>query len=198
WIAFEELSREEQDNFMFEEIGLELIEEVGGISYVKYFDYTMQTYLNSETIRSYYGEGMDDEDFMFYGPMGQFQIKGINYAPVLDFSEGKGSLADGRVFTQDEVDNGSSVAIISKKVAELNNLHVGDTFTLDNTIYDYDDETGEETVADARDVVLEIIGIFESQLMKEDTEEDSDQGMMDWLDIDYQNTIYVPNKVVSA
>ena len=26
WIAFEELSREEQDNFMFEEIGLELIE----------------------------------------------------------------------------------------------------------------------------------------------------------------------------
>lgn len=198
WMAYEELSFEEQENFMFEQIGVDLIEEVGSISYVKYYDYSMPTYLTSETTRSYYGEGMDDEEFMMYEPMGQFQVKGINYAPVLDFEEGKGNLVDGRVFTQDEINNGSSVTIISKKVAELNNLHVGDTFTLDNSIHDYDFETGEETVAVERDVVLEIIGIFESQLMKEDTDEDPNQGMMDWLDIDYQNTIYVANKVLSA
>lgn len=197
WMAYEELSFEEQENFMFEQIGVDLIEEVGNTSYVKYYDYSMPTYLTSETTQSYYGEDMIEEDMQFM-PTGQFQVKGINYAPVLDFAEGKGTLVDGRVFTQDEINNGSSVTIISKKVAELNNLHVGDTFTLDNNIHDYDFETGEETIGAERDVVLEIIGIFESQLMKEDTDEDPNQGMMDWLDIDYQNTIYVPNKVVSA
>lgn len=197
WLEYEKLSMEEQENFIFEEIGVDLIEEVGGISYVKYYDYTMSTWIGSESIQSYQGEN-EDEEIMHYGPSMDFQLKGINYAPVLDFEEGKGSLADGRVFTQDEVNNGSSVAIISKKLAERNNLHVGDTFTLDNVVYDYDYETGEEEIADSRDVVLEIIGVFESLLLNEDLGENNDQGMIDWLDIDYQNTIYVPNKVVSA
>ena len=195
WLEYEKLSMEEQENFIFEEIGVDLIEEVGGISYVKYYDYNMSTWLGSESIQSYQGEGVDEE-IIHYGPSMDFQLKGINYAPVLDFEEGKGSLADGRVFTQDEVNNGSSVAIISKKLAERNNLHVGDTFTLDNVVYDYDYETGEEEIADSRDVVLEIIGVFESLLLNEDLGENNDQGMMDWLDIDYQNTIYVPNKLL--
>src|SRR5699024_5741952 len=45
WLEYEKLSMEEQENFIFEEIGVDLIEEVGGISYVKYYDYTMSTWI---------------------------------------------------------------------------------------------------------------------------------------------------------
>ena len=127
-----------------------------------------------------------------------FRLKGINYAPVIDFEEQKGKLVDGRVFTQEEVDNGTSVAIISKKLAEKNNLHVGDTFTLANAVYTYDNETGEEKLVTSRDVVLEVIGLFESQSIKEDQGESSDNGMFDWMDIEYQNTVYVPNEIVAS
>src|SRR5690625_2979047 len=127
-----------------------------------------------------------------------FMLKGINYAPVIDFEEGKGKLADGRVFTQEEVDNGSAVTIISKKLAEKNNLQVGDTFTLINEVYTYDDKTGEEDLFSSRDVVLEIIGLFESYAVKEDQGDNQAQDMFDWMDMDYQNTVYVPNEIVAS
>ncbi|PIB49713.1 hypothetical protein AOA57_09845, partial [Pseudomonas sp. 2588-5] len=49
-----------------------------------------------------------------------------------------------------------------------------------------------------RDVVLEIIGLFEPQSAKEDKGESSSSGMIDFMDIDYQNTVYVPNEEVSS
>jgi putative ABC transport system permease protein len=195
--AMDALSDAELEGFEFQDLGIDLIKQIGEFSYVKYYDYSMVTYLGSESMESYQGEEMDD-DFVVSGPSMDYQLKGINYAPVLDFEEEKGKLIDGRVFTQDEVDNGTSVAIISKKLAEKNNLHVGDTFTLENAVYDYDEKTGEEELITSRDVVLEIIGLFEPQSIKEDQGDKSDQGMFDWMDMEYQNTVYVPNEIVAS
>lgn len=189
------LSEEEWETVEFGNLSVDQIKQIGELSYVKYYDYSMTTYLASESIQSYQGEGMEDE-FMMDGPV--FLLKGINYASVLDFEEKKATLIDGRVFTQEEVDNGTSVAIISKKLAEKNNLQVGDTFTLENAVYDYDEETGEESIFSSRDVVLEIIGVFERQAVNTEEKETSDGGMMDWMDIDYQNTVYVPNEIVAS
>ena len=197
WEAYEELSKEERDNFVPEELGVDVIEQVGALSYVKYFDYNLETYLGSDSLKSYQGEGMD-EDFVHFGPSMDFRLRGINYAPVVDFEEQKAKLVDGRTFTQDEVNNGSAVTIISSKLAEMNNLHVGDTFALKNEFYYYDYENEEEELINSRDLVLEVIGIFESQVVKENIEEDFDGGYIDWMDIEYQNTLYVPNKIVSA
>lgn len=194
------LSESELMEVEFEDIDIDLIKEIGELSYVKYYDYNMSTYMGSESIEAYYGEDMgedSDENIFIGGPSMDFELKGINYAPVLDFEEQKAKLVDGRVFTEDEIADGTSVAIISKKLAENNNLHVGDTFTLDNAIYDYNDE-GEEELLASRDVVLEIIGVFESQSIKEDQDDSSDNGMMDFMDFDYQNTIYVSNEIVST
>ena len=193
--AMEALSEADLEGLEGQNVGVDLIKQIGELSYVKYYDYSMSTNLGSESIESYQGEDMD-VDYIVEGPSMDFMLKGINYAPVIDFEEQKGELTDGRVFTQDEVDNGTSVAIISKKLAEKNNLHVGDTFTLDNAVYDYDDETGEEKLLTSRDVVLEIIGLFESQSIKEDTEDNSSSGMMDFMDVESQNTVYVPNEIV--
>lgn len=195
--ALDALSEAEMEESEIQNIDVDLINQVGELSYVKYYDYSMSTHLGSESIESYQGEGMED-DFIMEGHSADFMLKGINYAPVIDFEEQKGKLIDGRVFTQEEIGNGTSVAIISKKLAEKNNLHVGDTFTLDNAVYDYDEETGEEDLFDSRDVVLEVIGLFESQSIKEDIGDRSDNGMMDFMDFEYQNTVYVPNEIVAS
>src|SRR5690625_84365 len=198
WEEFEKLSEQEMMNFEFEDIDLELIKQVGELSYVKYYDYNMETWLGSESIESYQGEEMEGVEIFHDGPSMDFKLKGINYAPVIDFEEEKGKLTDGRVFTQEEVDNGSAVTIISKKLAEKNNLQVGDTFTLINEVYTYDETTHEENLFSSRDIVLEIIGLFESYAVKEDQGDNQDQGMFDWMDMDYQNTVYVPNEVVAS
>lgn len=191
------LSEEDWETVVIEDIDLDLIKTVGELSYVKYYDYTMTTWLGSKSLKSYQGDDFEGE-VHFEGPMLNFILKGINYAPVLDFEEKKGKLIDGRVFTQEEVDKGASVAIISKKLAELNNVHVGDTITLINEVYYYDETTGEEKLVTSRDLVLEVIGLFESQTIKENEDGDSSSGMIDWMDMDYQNTIYVPNAIVRS
>ncbi|WP_339183810.1 ABC transporter permease [Oceanobacillus sp. FSL W7-1293] len=196
--AWESMSEEEMETLEMEELGVDLIKQIGELPYVKYYDYSMTTWMGSESIEPYQEELEED---VMYGEEDNipFSLKGINYAPVIDFEEGKGELTDGRVFTEEEIENGTSVAIISQKLAEQNNLEVGDTFTLLNAVYEYSEETGEETVLDSRDIVLEVIGLFDPQSGKEETEskeEDSDMFLME--DIDYQNTVYVPNAIISA
>lgn len=191
------LSEAEWEGLEIQDIDVDLIKQIGELSYVKYYDYSMSNYLGSESLESYQGEDMGEDEFIHEGPSMDFVMKGINYAPVIDFEEQKANLVDGRVFTQEEVDNGTSVAIISKNLAEINNLHVGDTFTLDNAVYTYDENTGEEELVTSRDVVLEVIGLFEPQASIENAEEDPDSGMYDFMDVEYQNTVYVPNEVVS-
>ncbi|GGP08115.1 ABC transporter permease [Oceanobacillus neutriphilus] len=193
------MSDSEMESLEMEEISVDLIKEIGELSYVKYYDYNMTFWLGSESIERYQDEDLDDEmeEDMMFGPSMDFTLKGINYAPVIDFEEQKGKLVDGRVFTQEEVDGGSSVAVISKKLAEENNLNVGDTFTLANDVYTYDYNTGEGDLVTSRDVVLEVIGLFEPQEAKKETEENSESDMMVLMeDTEYYNTMYVPNEVV--
>lgn len=188
------MSESEMMEVDFASLDIDLIKQVGESPYVKYYDFTMSTYLGAKEIKPYEGE---EEGDIMYGGMGMdFELKGINYAPVLDFEEEKAKLVDGRVFEEKEVEDGASVAIISKKLADQNNVHVGDTFTLENAIFDYDEEGNEDKLA-SRDVVLEVIGLFEPQTIKEDQDDNSDGGMMDLMDFDYQNRVYVPNQIVS-
>ena len=194
WQAYEQLSEAEMMEVEFGQLDVELIKQIGELSYVKYYDFTTDMWLWSDNIDSYQGDFEEEEGF-FYGDDMSFILKGINYAPVVDFQEGRAELADGRVFTQEEVDNGAAVAIISTKLAQKNNLTVGDTFALTNKVFSWDDETGAENLEASRDVVLEIIGIFESSSAKDEIEVGSD-GFIDWMDMEYQNTIYVPNAVV--
>ncbi|MCM3618342.1 ABC transporter permease [Sutcliffiella horikoshii] len=195
--ALNEMSEEEMMEYEIKNLDLDLIKKIGGLSYVKYYDYNTNTYLGSKTLKSYRGEHQEDfeeheMDDSFISM--DFNIKGINYAPVLDFEEQKSKLIDGRVFQTEEIENGSSVAIISKKLAEKNSLQIGDTFVLNSEIYG----PNSDKPTTIRDVVLEVIGFFEPQTVKKEEGSNKDQGMYDWMDMDLQNTIYVPNEVVIA
>ncbi|GIO22770.1 ABC transporter permease [Oceanobacillus sp. J11TS1] len=195
--AWDKMSEEELETFEPEMLDIDLIKQIGDLSYVKYYDYNMTTWVGSESIEPY--EDADLGEGFFSGDNMPFRLKGINYAPVIDFEEGKAKLVDGRVFTEEEIDNGASVTVISQKLASENNLEVGDTFTLLNAVYDYPEDSEEEELIGSRDVVLEVIGLFDPQSAKEESDdknEDSDMFLME--DIEYQNAMYVPNAIVSA
>ncbi|MCZ0703054.1 putative ABC transport system permease protein [Natronobacillus azotifigens] len=190
----DQMSEEEHMNLEISNLDLELIKQIGELSYVKYYDYSFSTWLGSDTANSYLGEGVE-ERYEYDGPSYDFQLKGVNYAPVLDFEEGIGNLLEGRAFEDQEVENGSSVAIISKKLAEINDLQIGDNITFTNSVYSYDYTTGEEKLETSRDVILEVIGLFNPTSVSVE-EGDRDQGMFDYMNMEYQNTVYVPNEVV--
>ncbi|GAE29638.1 ABC transporter permease [Alkalihalobacillus hemicellulosilyticus] len=188
--AINQMSEEEWMDFEYPTVSLDLIQQVGQLSYVKYYDYSISTYLGSDSLDSYQG----DTD-MYEGHGMEFRLKGTNYAPVMDFEEGDAQLVDGRVFNDEEVTNGAPVAIISKNLAEHNQVTVGDTIVLKNIIFDY--ESGDEEEYASRDTALEVIGLFEPLSSVEEGEDSNqDRGMWDFMDMEAQNTVYVPNGVV--
>ncbi|WP_067837053.1 ABC transporter permease [Amphibacillus sediminis] len=192
--ALEELSEEEWMEIEFENLGTDLIEKIGNLSYVKYYDYTSMFWFASENLSYYQGE--NEEHDISFGSDYEFQFKGINYPAVSDIEEGKAKLVDGRVFNQEEIDNGATVGLISTKLAELNNVSVGDTIVFENKVMDYDTDDIDGTLIDAREVPIEVIGIFETQTLKEESEDGFDS-FIDFMDIDFQNTIYTSNQVIS-
>lgn len=192
--ALNQMSDAEMMEFEWSNLSLDVIRQVGELDYVKYFDYSTSTYLASDDLQPYQGENNEyavDYGSVVYQP--EFHLKGTNYAPVIDFQEEKSQLVDGRVFTDEEISNGSAVTIISKKFADLNQLSVGDSIVLTNGVVNYTEE-GEE-LYDSRDVILEVIGLFETLTQAENSEND-DNGMWDWMDIEAQNMLYVPNDLI--
>jgi putative ABC transport system permease protein len=170
----------------FGNLSAEQIEELGARPEVKSFDYTLDVYLTSKTLQNYEPPSGDGNGLMrASGSEGASVIlRGIHYAPVQLIEEGKLNLVEGRVFTQQEIEQGTLVGLISDKLAEQNNLHLGDTVIATNEIRDYSESivtyvvdgeevtggsaevtpSGEVTnngvVVDSHDVVIEIIGIF--------------------------------------
>ncbi len=104
-------------------------------------------------------------------------IKSNMYDNMIEFETGMFKVMDGRFYTQDEIDNGSPVCLITEELAEYNNLHVGDTITIrlagKDMIERFKDFISEE---DTR-LNLEIIGIYR-------TEKKVDEGAenFNWMD----------------
>jgi putative ABC transport system permease protein len=210
---------------MIDNLSAALIEELGQRPEVRNFDYSLSAYLLSQTLENYQppeevgGVAMGATVAIGGSAEGgaYFSLRGTRYAPVMPIEEGKLSLVDGRVFTETDITEGRLVAIIPDVVAETNNLHVGDTITLVNEIRDYtqmeksvDDPSAETNgrLVDSRDVILEVIGIFERNSgaddLTADGSDDQNQGgatgprMIDFTQSELWSTIYVPIKVAQA
>lgn len=69
-------------------------------------------------------------------------------------------LAQGRMITQEEIDNGSPVAVIDKRLAEANNLSVGDFIRI--KLYSDDEINAVADTANDNVLELEIVGILDS------------------------------------
>lgn len=195
----------------------EIIEQIGQSSYVKYYDYNATASLGSEALEYYVPDYLKEqsEQGMYMTGGGEeyyaFGLKGVQYPKILDIEEKKINLLDGRVLTQEEVDSGAKVVLISKTIAELNNLKVGDRITLTSYGVDYNGGMTEEGTPDIKatnleDFDFEIVGIFEvpktdakgsSEDSQSTSQGDADEMNNAFMEQLANNTIYVPNKVAS-
>lgn len=170
----------------------ETVDKIGKLEGVKYYEYNLRTWLNSKEYESYCGPNCE------MGGMGEgvdFEFYGVQIPSIVDISENKIALSDGRVFKQEEIDEGKPVALVSTLFAEMNNLHVGDTLSFSMNVYSWEDvdDMGNPKLASTQDYTFEVIGIFDASLsVKEDSAEDANM-------VDYSMTqrIYVPNNVIT-
>lgn len=174
---------EEQWNSL-EYITPEIADKIGSLSYVKYYDYSSESYINSTTLTQY------DPNMVEVPTVSYFPVKGVQYAPILDIVNGNATLVNGRTFNESEITNADYVALISDKVAELNNIFVGDVIYLQNTFSIWKEDNTVEEIK--RDIALEVIGIFTPKV------EQSEENNGGWIDYTPFNRIYVPNGVVHA
>ena len=101
-----------------------------------------------------------------------FGVYANGYDDMIEFHDGTFQIIEGRFYSEDEIKNYAPVVLITRELAELNNLQVGDTITIHNekmTYYSYQggDGGGQASSSiehkDEQYIVyleLEIIGIY--------------------------------------
>lgn len=189
------------DNIMPKDLTVKDVEAMGALSAVKYYDYSVDGFVQTEKLKMYQLPSTDKDDMMFNENnrlQNMFDIKGINYPEILDIQEQKIKLLDGRVFKPEEITDGKAVAVISKQMAELNNLKLGEKLIIDASSEEYSEDGAPKKDAPifTQKQVYEIIGLFEP-VKKEKKKEKTNQSGMFIDDSDIYNQIYAPNKAVS-
>lgn len=172
----------------------EVTEQIGALPQVKYYDYNTDAYLTATTVKNY---DPNTDPNTCQGCEPYFYLRGIHYPEVLDIVKGDATLVEGRVFTQAEIDNGDLVGLISDKVAEVNNLHVGDLIPLVNKFQIWD-ASGQPQDPILRDVMIEIIGIYTPKIQENQNMPGIKAADGGWVDYSVFNRVYVSNKVSIA
>jgi putative ABC transport system permease protein len=125
-----------------------------------------------------------------------FNIRGVQNHNIMEVEQGLIQLVDGRLFRPDEMNSISTVAIISREFANLNNLHVGSNMSFRNVILDREAEmramegtVTEDDIFASQSYDIEVIGIFEPLSLPNT----NDPWMDLWAAREIYNRIYVPN-----
>jgi len=182
WEKMQNWTEEQWQNIQY--VTPAMADQIGALPYVKYYDYNSEAYINSKSLKMYDPNMMDQE-------YNYFPLRGVNYAPVLDIANGTATLVEGRVFTNEDIAKANYVVLISDKLAEQNNVFVGDIILLNNEFQIWKEGTVEPEKI-VRDIALEVIGIFSPKV---NTNQEENGG---WIDYTPFNRMYVPNGVVNA
>ena len=175
-------------------------EAVGGLPYVKYYDLSVPAYFGTNKVKGYVPE---NSGFSGMGANYVFSVKGTNRTELVDVEEGLIKLIEGEAFTEKDLQDGSNKVVISKEVAELNNLSVGDQLVIDVTGQYYPgegQEVTEEEMAEPEtitfDFPVKVAGIF-SVVKKEDSGKQTNEQKSEaqWQAMDQINTLYAPNEL---
>lgn len=199
-LDYEKMMDESSDGQLSVPSGLKIedIKKMGQSPYVKEFDYSISSAIQMKKVKAYEAEQEESASISMTIP-NYLSLKGSNLSEPLDFKEKKIKLVDGRTFTQTEIDKGTAVAIISKKVAEANGVNVGDQLVLDSVTSDYKQDGSSEELY-TLDHPVKIIGIFEPVTLekKEADHKNSNDVNQQMVKTEQFNTAYLPNGAVSA
>jgi len=198
----------ELDYDKVEFITSKIIDDMGKLPYVKYYDYKNIAGVEATEIKRYMQE--EENEWMSYWPPeevkiyeSQFTLTGVNYLEIMDFKEGNGKLLQGRTFREDDLKSDKNVAIITKTVAEKNNLSVGSTITLGTNLRQrdlnwlttdgYKEPSAEDyKIVHEKNLEFEVVGIYEPK--REIQKDDNNFGI--YVDEYKENEIYTLNKTV--
>ena len=191
----------------------EIIGDIGASQYVKKYDYYTNVSLSSDSVTAVESEGGNQGNFGFSagGTRGNgvaiaiggggFSFTGGQNPNVSAIENGDATLYQGRTFTQEEMTNGDNVILISKKLAEENNLSVGSVITMKRDLYQMTTTEGggfrvnmEMTPTATLEFEFTVIGIFEP---KAEYATGTD-GTLQQVESSLVNTIYTTNTVVNA
>lgn len=176
WEGFDkdhaDVSEEErsQEDFYPKPPALDVYKQIGQLSYVKQYDYQMMGSLETKELKAYVPE---DGSIQMGGQY--FTLKGGNLTQPIDMQEGLIRLDEGEGLTEKDLNELTNAVLISKEVAELNNLSVGDQLVWDirtdimmgggSEIVDDEENDGTEETSDdsnsaSFDYPVTIAGIF--------------------------------------
>ncbi|MCL1790876.1 MAG: ABC transporter permease [Peptococcaceae bacterium] len=179
--------QERNPDFSRTSLSVEIIEKLGALPYVKNFDYSIGTTLESRDLKRFgrqtYGAAL----------LTTFRFQGVNDPEIIDLKEGKIKLVSGRVFSKQEISDMSYVALISQNVATINNISVGSKMEFENNI-SYADSEGNSCLVNLQNFVFEVIGIYEP--VKQVRISNYGYEDMSWMDEDMENKVYAPNKAL--
>jgi len=191
--ALEEYEDLAGERIMPEMFSFEMATRLGDLPYVRTYNLSIGEFLISSELQSV---TMDEEPLM--GEWNSFNLRGVYSDDFIDLNEGVIEITSGRAFTTEEINSLSHVVLISDRFADVNNLHVGSFFTLENIIWNEVAEDTqsfiEENIFSKQSYDFEVVGIFR-------TVADINTGD-DWTDAlifaEINNRIYSPNPTVAA
>ncbi|GAX47777.1 ABC transporter permease [Pseudolactococcus reticulitermitis] len=200
------------------------IQKIAASPYVKNYDYSEQTGFESKLLKTYdptadkknEDKETSDSDGNVAYANNYISIRGVQDPKMMDITLGKIKLAEGSVFTADDVKKGSNVVLISKKFADKNGLHVGDEMTIDqNTqgLGDMDTDNAESKPEDSKsfNTKVKVVGtydVLEAVQKKTGQSGKASSGSVvhaaavpygtgqEAFDFENYNTLYMPNKTV--
>lgn len=108
-------------------LSLTVAEKLAKSEYVKDFYITESANVNSDKIDP---AETQETGSGFQRNFSDFTLTGTNNVAPVSFVLGKVKLTDGKTLTEENLKNGDKVVIISKDVADANNLKIGDTVSL--------------------------------------------------------------------
>jgi len=206
----------------------EVIKEIGTSEYVKSYDYYTSMSLTSKTLSlvesesdsstseasipndpanstggsKSQGNASSGGGLMGVSSSGGFKLSGGENANVTAIEDGDVTLSSGSTFTQDQMDNGENVVLISTDLAEANNLSVGSTITMNRSLYKMSASSGtsgrmkiDRTATPAATLSFDftVVGIFEPQ-SELSTSED---GTLEQVQSSLVNTMYTSNTTIN-
>lgn len=201
----------------------EIIKSIGSSEYVKSYDYYTNLSLTSTTINLVESDSSSNssqsssnsnnqsgkQDFgkggfsdFGGGSNGGFYFKGGENPKVTDIENGNATLYQGNTFTNAQMSSGENVVLISKDLAEKNNLSVGSTITMTRSLYKMTtDDNGSgrmqvdrnSTPVKALTFDFTVVGIFEAPSELSTTSD----GTLQETQSSLVNTLYTSNAAVN-
>ena len=135
---------------------VEEIQAVGNLPYVRTYDFTFQPFFYSDDLVWPF---VDNPGAL--GPRGRpFLGRGVNNPEIAEIATDVFILTQGRVFTQEEIDNNALVTVIPQDFAQTNELTIGSIISFENLALNFFAHYGEDDVLDSQVLEMEVIGII--------------------------------------